>query len=125
MTALNSTVRWPRNGTAVSQNQFIASSIELANRNRSSNLRERLTLLVTRYNQYGPFSNDGWNRGRPAEYGSLETIHDTLHVNIGGQGSTRNDWPGHMTMISYASFDPAFWLHHTLSIQNKTRLLDS
>jgi tyrosinase len=107
------TVRWPRNQTSESRNELITRSIEITNQNRSSNLRERLTLLVTRYRNYGPFSNQAWLQGRPAEYGSIEGVHDTVHTAIGGQGERSRDWPGHMSMVPYASFDPAFWLHHT------------
>ncbi|KAH0538556.1 hypothetical protein FGG08_004844 [Glutinoglossum americanum] len=33
----------------------------------------------------------------------LETIHDTVHVTVGGS----------MGLIDFAAFDPIFWLHHT------------
>lgn len=107
------TVRWPKDGTSVSQDELIANDIELNNQNKSSNLRERLTLLVTSYKLYGPFSNQAWNRGQPGRYGSIEGVHDSIHTSVGGQGSTQDDFPGHMSMIPYAAFDPAFWLHHT------------
>jgi tyrosinase len=41
----------------------------------------------------------------------LESIHDQVHMNIGGNG--------HMGDLGHASFDPVFWLHHT----NVDRLL--
>ena len=40
---------------------------------------------------------NGWN--------SVESIHNTIHVNAGGQY-------GHMTAVPYSAFDPIFWLHH-------------
>lgn len=107
------TVRWPRNGTAVSQNNKISQAIELLNQDASSNLREKVFGLLASYRSYGPFSNKQWNQGNPGQYGSLEDVHDTIHVEVGGSGSTRNDSPGHMGIVPYAAFDPAFWLHHT------------
>ena len=107
------TVRWPRRQTSDSQNDLISRSIEITNQNTSSNLRERLTLLVTRYRDYGPFSNQAWLQGQPGQYGSIEGVHDTIHTAIGGQGERRNDFPGHMSMIPYEAFDPAVWLHPT------------
>ncbi|KAF2434294.1 Di-copper centre-containing protein [Tothia fuscella] len=43
-------------------------------------------------------SSDGCSAG-------LESIHDQIHMNIGGNG--------HMGDLGHASFDPIFWLHHT------------
>ncbi|KAA8563987.1 hypothetical protein EYC84_011986 [Monilinia fructicola] len=37
---------------------------------------------------------------------SLENPHGAVHVAVGG------DY-GHMSQLSYAAFDPIFWLHHT------------
>lgn len=107
------TVRWPRNNTTVSQNEKISQAIELLNQDSSSNLREKVFGLLASYTRYGPFSNKQWNQGNPGQYGSLEDVHDTIHVEVGGSGSTRNSTPGHMQMVPYAAFDPAFWLHHT------------
>jgi tyrosinase len=36
---------------------------------------------------------------------SLESIHDKVHLDIGGPG-------GHMSDPAVAAFDPIFWLHH-------------
>ncbi|KAF8858063.1 Di-copper centre-containing protein [Acephala macrosclerotiorum] len=36
---------------------------------------------------------------------SLESVHNDVHVAIGGNA-------GHMSYLSYAAFDPIFWLHH-------------
>lgn len=37
--------------------------------------------------------------------GSLEGIHGSYHVIIGGPG-------GHMSKVPVAAFDPVFWFHH-------------
>lgn len=68
--------------------------------------------LVASYRNYGPFSNKQW-QGNPGRYGSIEDVHDTIHVETGGQGTRNRDSPGHMGLVPYAAFDPVFWLHHT------------
>ncbi|KAK6357742.1 hypothetical protein TWF718_002050 [Orbilia javanica] len=50
--------------------------------------------------RWGAFSNRVGNSGS-----SVESIHDTIHVLIGGRF-------GHMTSVPYSSFDPVFFLHH-------------
>ncbi|GJE90067.1 di-copper centre-containing protein [Phanerochaete sordida] len=53
------------------------------------------------------FSNHTTQSLRPTEYyniKSLESIHDTMHNLIGGNG--------HMSDPDYAGFDPIFYLHH-------------
>jgi tyrosinase len=55
---------------------------------------------------WGQFSNHSWDsihRGQPT-LTSLEGIHDTIHVDVGGYG--------HMGDPTVAAFDPIFWLHH-------------
>lgn len=111
------TVRWPKNSTtSESQNDLISKARELDNRDSSrtdssSNLRETLFGLLVSYSSYGPFSNTRWEKENPGQfagkYGSLESIHDTIHEKVGGRGP-----PGHMARVPYAAFDPAFWLHH-------------
>ncbi|SLM36604.1 Uncharacterised domain, di-copper centre [Lasallia pustulata] len=96
-----STVRWPRNGTATSQNNLAEQALQSEVRN----LRERVFYILSSYLRYGPFSNNAWNKGRPGIYGSLEGVHDTIHNKTGGEG--------HMGNVAYAAFDPIFWLHHT------------
>lgn len=36
--------------------------------------------------------------------GSLESLHNSFHNNIGGAG--------HMSQVPVAAFDPVFWMHH-------------
>ena len=43
---------------------------------------------------------------------SIENIHNTIHTTTGGP-KTSTSPGGHMTYLSTAAFDPAFWLHHT------------
>ncbi|EIN06741.1 Di-copper centre-containing protein [Punctularia strigosozonata HHB-11173 SS5] len=59
------------------------------------------------------FSNKGYQpkRGAIQLANSLESIHDIIHVTVGGNGQ--------MADPSYAAFDPIFWLHHS----NVDRLL--
>lgn len=57
---------------------------------------------ITNFNQ---FSNRAWNGGSPGQFVSVESVHDQVHVALGGQY-------GHMTFVEYSSFDPIFFLHH-------------
>jgi tyrosinase len=56
--------------------------------------------------QFNAFSNRAWTNGNnPSQFTSVESIHDEIHVVMGGRY-------GHMTWVEYSSFDPVFWLHH-------------
>jgi tyrosinase len=62
---------------------------------------------------FGAFSNDKWAPGDPGNFPSLESIHDSIHVWVGGPMPARRPAPaGHMSDVPYAAFDPVFWLHH-------------
>jgi len=62
----------------------------------SANLKSATYMALTKATNYDDFSST--SRWGP----SLEGIHDTIHVNIGGT------W-GHMAMLSYAAFDPVLY----------------
>lgn len=67
--------------------------------------------LLATQRSYPAFSNTGWrpqggvNRS-PADYLSLEGIHNSVHVFVGGLAY------GHMSENEVAAFDPIFWMHH-------------
>ncbi|GKU23060.1 unnamed protein product [Fusarium langsethiae] len=93
------------------------------------NLRERLMYLLKSYSVFDQVSHNQWDpkrkprldrQGRPSTtsgqgFGSIEDIHNTLHVNIGGQGRDNFNRvrTGHMSKVPISAFDPIFWLHHT------------
>ncbi|KAG8922347.1 hypothetical protein FRC00_007549, partial [Tulasnella sp. 408] len=68
-----------------------------------------LSRLLLTVNRWYPFSTTmveptaGFD-GRSST-NSLESIHDSFHVGLGGPS-------GHMNQPAYAAFDPIFWLHH-------------
>ncbi|KAF7563483.1 hypothetical protein G7046_g620 [Stylonectria norvegica] len=73
------------------------------------NLRERVVYLLKSYEKFDQVSNNQWNQEPDGSgFGSIEDIHNTLHVLIGGP----NERSGHMTDVARAAFDPIFWLHH-------------
>ncbi|KZS88975.1 Di-copper centre-containing protein [Sistotremastrum niveocremeum HHB9708] len=44
---------------------------------------------------------------------SLESIHNNVHVYIGGGGNRdQSHGPGHMSETAVSAFDPIFWFHH-------------
>jgi len=55
---------------------------------------------------WGQIASHTWNDIHKGQgtLTSLESIHDTVHVDVGGQG--------HMGDPAVAAFDPIFWLHH-------------
>jgi tyrosinase len=55
---------------------------------------------------WGQFSNHTWDQIHQGQgtLTSLESIHDSIHVDVGGSG--------HMGDPTVAAFDPIFWLHH-------------
>lgn len=92
------------------------------------NLRERVVYLLKSYKVFDQVSHNQWDPDRvpstdPGDdpttagmgFGSIEDIHNTLHVLIGGQGrdSLGRKREGQMKHVSISAFDPIFWLHHT------------
>ncbi|KAM0812686.1 putative tyrosinase [Seiridium cardinale] len=87
------------------------------------NLRERVVYLIQAYEKFDHVTHNQWDParvpatgrdGRPSKvqglgFGSIEDIHNTLHVLVGGSG----DYGGHMGSVPISAFDPIFWLHHT------------
>ena len=66
--------------------------------------------LIAGQSDYAPFSNAGDHHPNPNNYVSLESIHDRVHVFVGGNG--------HMSYVPYSAFDPIFWLHHAWAPSN-------
>ncbi|KAJ3555445.1 hypothetical protein NM688_g2574 [Phlebia brevispora] len=63
--------------------------------------------LFAMFRSYAPFSNVSWSGpGNPGDYSSIEALHNSVHVIIGGRTQ------GHMSIVNFAGFDPAFWMHH-------------
>jgi tyrosinase len=86
------------------------------------NLRERVLYLLQAYETFSSVSHNQWDPAREPDrksggpkvkslglgFGSIEDIHNSLHVLIGGSGT----YTGHMKHVPIAAFDPIFWLHH-------------
>ncbi|KAM3437318.1 hypothetical protein MY4824_003859 [Beauveria thailandica] len=70
-------------------------------------LQQRLYIIYSNYHEYNAFSNKAWAASQKASnLDSLESIHDVIHL-YGGL-------KGHMTYVPLSSFDPLFFLHHTM-----------
>ena len=81
------------------------------------NLTERLSYQLLSYQRFGPMSNNAFlppgsnpNTANAEIWGSIEDIHNAVHVFCGGNG-------GHMGSTAIAGFDPIFWLHHAWVFQ--------
>lgn len=86
-----------------SRNNVAASELD----SNAGAIRSRLYNLMTHENDYSRFSNEEWiPNPKPDGFESIESIHDTIHGLVG--------MGGHMNVVTYASFDPIFMLHHTM-----------
>ncbi|KAK6532121.1 hypothetical protein TWF694_003283 [Orbilia ellipsospora] len=113
-TVRQSTLRYP-----TQNDQFHTAGTSISNtnavlRNAFSSVRSRVLQVLLNEGDWAGFSNHNGNSGD-----SLESIHDTMHGNLGGPGVTDPNNPnagagagGHMTYVEYSSFDPVFFLHH-------------
>lgn len=68
-------------------------------------LRQSTYQLLTSEKDYTTFSTHSLP-GRPRGYNNIETVHNTIHVAVGGDR-------GHMTYVPWSAYDPIFWIHHT------------
>jgi tyrosinase len=60
------------------------------------------------------FSGSLWDDGQIVfPYDNLESIHDSVHIAIGGE-LDNNTVRGTMWYINSAAFDPVFWMHHAM-----------
>ncbi|EMD35087.1 hypothetical protein CERSUDRAFT_116584 [Gelatoporia subvermispora B] len=71
-------------------------------------IRIQMYYCLVTLKTWDTFSNHTTNRGSDDRASSLESVHDSVHVLIGGY-----DPRGHMAVTETAGFDPIFWLHHT------------
>lgn len=78
------------------------AALDAALKSILSNQRRTLFNILSQWQDFNTFSNDG-GCDNGMIVGSLESLHNPIH--------TRN-YPGHMSPISVAGFDPMFWLHH-------------
>lgn len=87
------------------------SQPDVANQRLSSNdfkqwILDLFPATLFQPDPWGQFSNHTWNQihRNQGSLTSIESIHDQVHVDVGGQG--------HMGDPAVAAFDPIFWLHH-------------
>ncbi|OLL25128.1 Tyrosinase [Neolecta irregularis DAH-3] len=96
------TLRYPNNtrANATSQPRRVSASLN----NIRQHIRDRTYALLTHVKSWEVFSNHTFTEEHPHAYDSVESIHDTLHVVVGGEG--------HMASPDFAAFDSIFWLLH-------------
>lgn len=79
--------------------------------NLTASLREAFYRVIN-MPKYEDFSTkDRKEMVRLPAWGSLESLHDNLHLWCGGGGDDQLAF-GHMYWQNVAAFDPIFWLHH-------------
>ncbi|KAI4602674.1 hypothetical protein KJ359_007892 [Pestalotiopsis sp. 9143b] len=101
----NETMRNPQpsmSPNATSDNQGVVQDFDT----RLPTIQQRLHNLFTKSGNYSEWSNEAWiTDPNDTVDDSIESLHDLIHLMCGG------NW-GHMAIIAYSSFDPAFFLHH-------------
>jgi tyrosinase len=86
-----------------SQNALVGRVIT----NEAASLRNNVSLVLLSYKDFDAFSSNQWlQNGTRGTYGSVEDMHNEIHDKVGNGG--------HMGSLEVSSFDPVFWLHHTL-----------
>lgn len=72
----------------------------------------RLMSSATDINHFG---GSAWVGGKiNIPYDNIESIHDDIHIAVGGNATRPNEGKGTMWYINAASFDPIFWMHHAM-----------
>ena len=90
--------------------------------NPERNLSERTAYILQSYSTFAAMSKNSMrlDPGGPTDdapnWGSLEDIHNAVHVLTGGVGKEDNsgnqvrEGAGHMYYVPNSAFDPIFWL---------------
>ena len=90
--------------------------------NPERNLSERTAYILQSYSTFAAMSKNSMrlNSGGPTDdapnWGSLEDIHNTVHILTGGAGKEgqsklpAREEGGHMYYVPNSAFDPIFWL---------------
>ncbi|KAM0259626.1 hypothetical protein ACHAQJ_003205 [Trichoderma viride] len=71
-------------------------------------IQQRLYILFSSYHEFDSFSNKNYAISQNLSHlDSIEGVHDIIHIYGGSRG--------HMTYVPLSSFDPLFFLHHTMT----------
>ncbi|TFY54329.1 hypothetical protein EVJ58_g8928, partial [Rhodofomes roseus] len=103
--AWQTTLRYPTSNAPDAKSQMDLFNTTFSQ--NSSQIRTQSYQMLTRLLTWNYFSNHTTKQNPPIA-NSIETIHDTMHLLIGGN----IDYEGHMSEIPIAGFDAAFFLHH-------------
>ena len=100
------TLRQPDSTNSRAQSQPDVANQQLAATDFKQLILDLFPATLFQPDPWGQFSNHTWTDIHPGqgELTSLESIHDGVHVDVGGSG--------HMGDPAVAAFDPIFWLHH-------------
>jgi len=99
------TLRYPTSDQPDAQSQMDLFDSTYGQNN--SQIRTQTYQMLTRLITWNYFSNHTTKQNPPIA-NSLETIHDSMHLLIGGN----EQYEGHMSSVPVAGFDAAFFLHH-------------
>jgi tyrosinase len=98
------TLRSPRSTNVNATSDPQVANARLSNGDFKQWVLDLFTAEPNEENPWDRFSNHNWDDSGRGNMTSLESIHDTVHGDVGGNG--------HMGDPDVAAFDPIFWLHH-------------
>jgi tyrosinase len=112
-TVYPTTMRCPSTADKDAQSQPEIANEWLAKADFKGKIMDLFPTPLFEPDPWGQFSNHTWDKIHSGTLTSLEGIHDTVHLDIGGiPSSGPNSFYGNMTDSDYSSFDPIFFLHH-------------
>ncbi|PFH55678.1 hypothetical protein XA68_17829 [Ophiocordyceps unilateralis] len=104
----NETKRGPETSVSLTAPPSNNEKVNAALLSKLPEIQQRLFVLFSNYHDYNSFSNKAWAVSKGlSTLDSIESVHDIIHLYGGSKG--------HLTYVPLSSFDPLFFLHHTMS----------
>ncbi|RCI09471.1 hypothetical protein L249_3652 [Ophiocordyceps polyrhachis-furcata BCC 54312] len=104
----NETKRGPETSVSLTAPPSNNEKVNVALLSKLPEIQQRLFILFSNYHDFNSFSNKAWAVSKGLSMvDSIESVHDIIHLYGGSKG--------HLTYVPLSSFDPLFFLHHTMS----------
>ncbi|KAK5989017.1 Tyrosinase [Cladobotryum mycophilum] len=104
----NETKRAPDTSISLRSPPSMNDQVNTALLSKLPEIQQRLYALFSSYHDFNSFSNKAWAVSQNlSALDSVEAVHDIIHIYGGSRG--------HMTYVPLSSFDPLFFLHHTMT----------
>lgn len=104
----NETKRAPNTQVSETEPPSMNDQVNSALLAKLPEIQQRLYILFSSYHEFDSFSNKNYAISQNLSHlDSIEAVHDIIHIYGGSRG--------HMTYVPLSSFDPLFFLHHTMT----------